>query len=233
MRPEILEKAITFIAEATVLEIREDGRIARESLTIDECLVSSDGRAREVVPRGAVVVASAERGTQVFRMNGKAVTRDIDDVLSLVISIEAGEASNDDVFGTTRLRRVGESWGVNPASAVKWLRDARLEANEDDIRGFTSAAKRVLAQNEDCLVINATLAAEKLSGDVSGWEIQAGHVQVNASGTFPVNTSRHCVEQSQHITIHLLARGKPSIGADKVGIDFTTEFRMTASYTFL
>jgi len=228
-----LEKAVKFLAEGTVLEVRRDGRIATESLTIDECLASSGGRAQRLVPRGAVVVVSAEHGKQVFRMNGSTVSSEIDDVLSMIVSIEAGETSNDDVFGTPRLRRVGETWAVNAPSAVRWLREAHLYVNQEDIKGSASAMKRVVAENEDCLVIDASLVTDKLSGDVNGRKVQAGRVEVNVTGTFPINTSRHCVEQSQHITIHLLSEGNSAPGSTDRGIDFKSELQMTAYYTLL
>jgi hypothetical protein len=149
-----LEFTVEFLADATVLEVRRDGRIAKESLAIDNSLVRKDGNTKQLVPKGTMVVAAAEDGNQVFRMNGQPVDKEIDDALSLVISLDAGETSDEDVFGTGESRRLGESWAINRASAVNWLREAHVQVDEEHLRGRAAAVRRVAIENEDCLVMD-------------------------------------------------------------------------------
>jgi hypothetical protein len=113
-----LNQTVDFLADATVLQIRPDGRIAKESLTVNQSLVSGDSLRRQLVPRGTVVTITAEQGRLIFRINGEQVSGEIEDELSLVISLEAGETSNDDVFGTPTRRHMGESW----ESILYWRR---------------------------------------------------------------------------------------------------------------
>jgi hypothetical protein len=228
-----LDFTVEFLADATVLEVRRDGRIAKELLTIDNCRVSKEGTSKEVLTKGTVVLAAAENGDEVFRIHGQPVDKEIDDTLSVVITLDAGETSDEDVFGTRENKKLGESWAINSSSAVDWLRQAHLNVNQEDIRGWARVVKRVTVENNDCFVIDGVLATDKLSGDFDGAKIEGGQLQLRITGALPKDISRHPVEQSQQMTIHLLASRTRSPASREAKVDLTTEIRMTAHFTVL
>jgi hypothetical protein len=51
---------VEFEADETVLEFGSNGSLTRESLKVNNCLVRSDGIAKQLFPKGTVIVAMAE-----------------------------------------------------------------------------------------------------------------------------------------------------------------------------
>src|SRR5262249_39020383 len=131
---------VELLSDATVLEIRPDGRIAKVSLVIYKCIFRKDDK-KKAVPRGTLVIASVENGDQVFRVNGQPVDPDTATALSLVLWLDPQEKSEDQVFGTSEQKRVGESWAIKAASVADWPLQARTDATGADIKGVVTVSK--------------------------------------------------------------------------------------------
>jgi len=131
---------VELLSDATVLEIRPDGRIAKVSLVIYKCIFRKDDK-KKAVPRETLVIASVENGDQVFRVNGQPVDPDTATALSLVLWLDPQEKSEDQVFGTSEQKRVGESWAIKAASVADWPLQARTDATGADIKGVVTVSK--------------------------------------------------------------------------------------------
>jgi hypothetical protein len=55
---KISELSVELVSDATVLQVRSDGRIAKESIVIDHCLVKYGDGKKLSIPKGTLIEAS-------------------------------------------------------------------------------------------------------------------------------------------------------------------------------
>ena len=71
-------------------------------------------------------------------------------------------------------------------------------------------------------MISGSLAADRLAGESDGIKIDGGHIQIAVQNTCPIDISRHCVQQAQQITVHLLTDVKPNPDSSVGKVDLVT-----------
>lgn len=113
-------------SEVTVLEVDSKGRPTKESHVVARLV--KDAAREEVLPAGAKVVASRPGTKMAFQVNGEPATPDVAKILNIVISITSGGPSDDEVFGSTQRKKVGDTWPINkdvvgPFRIVNFKRD--------------------------------------------------------------------------------------------------------------
>ncbi|MGA2152676.1 MAG: hypothetical protein ABSG48_11075, partial [Geobacteraceae bacterium] len=137
---QVLQKnASSFTANlegtVTVLEIDEMKREKKLSLLVSRCLVSSNGstKEREALPKDTQVVAQIRDGQKEFLIDGNVVSRDIAEMLGILISLPISQATDDDIFGTKEHRKVGDSWPVNGVKGAADLSSKGIKVDAKDI----------------------------------------------------------------------------------------------------
>jgi len=218
------ERSVELLADATVLETRPDGRIAKESLEIDHCVVRNRNTKKDLFPTGTVIVAFVENGDQGFSLKGQAVDKEAKNALLMVVSLEPEEITEDQVFRTAQERKVGERWAIDPAAAARWLGQPNADSKKNSVRGVATIKKKVNIGGIECLVIDYSIGVSQSSG---------ARLQVAMSGIFPIDITQHPLEHSRHFTTHAAAGVPPDARMPAIQIDITLERKMTARYTML
>jgi hypothetical protein len=225
-----------FVADVSVIEFGSDGKLTKEAITISNCRVRKDGSTRQLFPRGTVVVAAVENGHKVFRVNGQPVDEQAEQVLDMMTDVGSsqGGTSDDDIFGTAEPRKVGDSWSVNSAAAVKSLREeSKIRVSEDDTHGVMTIEKKTKCGNEDCLIISGRLDADLITVDIDELNVDSGEAHCRFSGALPVDTSHSAVDRSFEMQMRVSGRTRRNPKGPEIQVDVTKETKMTAHYTTL
>jgi hypothetical protein len=225
-----------FAADVAVLELGPEGDLIKEALTISNCRVQRDGSTRQLFPKGTVVVVALENGRRVFRVNGQPVDDKAEQVVDMMSAIGPSHdaLSDDQVFGTAEQRKVGDSWSVNSASAVKSLREeTKIRVSEEDMHGVVTIEKKTTCGNEECLIISGKLDADLVTVDTDELRLDSGEAHFRISGAFPVDTSHRAVDRAFEMQMRASGRVKRDPKGPELQIDVTKETKMTAHYTTL
>ncbi len=98
-------------AIVTILETDEMMRESKIKLTISKCVMSKNGKAykNDMLNKGTEIIAYLDNRKDTFLVNNKPVPEEVAKFLSLFITSNRSELSDDDVFGTKERKKVGDS----------------------------------------------------------------------------------------------------------------------------
>jgi hypothetical protein len=223
-----------FGADETAVELGSDGKLIKETLTINYCRVHKDGNTRQPFPKGTVVVAAVENSQKVFRVGGQPVDKQFDELLETMtdISSSKGGPSEDEIFGTPEPRKVGDSWSVNTAAAIKSLyEDAKIVASQDDTHGVVTIEKKITCGGEDCLLISGRLDSDLITIEMDELKVDSGESHFRFSEAYPVDIVHRPMDRIYEMQMRLNGRVRPDPKGPEVQVEIRLEDKMTAHYT--
>ncbi len=105
---------IRYVVATEILEVSPKGNAQRATLTVRKLTKESAGISLELAKPGAVVSARLAGRERVFELLGARLAPDVQQALAAAVPLRADdEPTDDDLFGSARRRRVGESWPAN------------------------------------------------------------------------------------------------------------------------
>jgi hypothetical protein len=165
---------IHYVVATEVLEVSARGNVLRATLTVRRLTKESGGATLELAKPGAVVSARLAGRERVFELAGARLAPDLQTALAAALPLRADdEPTDDDLFGTTQRRRVGESW---PANAELFARFGAASVTFDpkDVFGTVTLAAVKPVHGEPCLEVR--------------WKLEARHGAFKA-GSLPLGFS--------------------------------------------
>jgi hypothetical protein len=217
-----------------VLEVDNMKRPCKACLVIDTLVLKSNGKEAEFLAKGTRVLAtSAEKGT-VFEVDGKAVSKEVDQGLSLLFSLDGNSKrpTDDEMFGSKTRRRVGEHWPVNSPSLAASLRVKGMDIRNEDVAG-TITLKEVVKDGRGIsllLTMKMDMRNLKMPG-AEGLSIE------NASGTVtgfvlvPVDPAKGMLKESQEGSRTVRAKGFSQDGKE-IAVESVGKARHAIEYTY-
>ncbi|MGD0844541.1 MAG: hypothetical protein ABSA06_09275 [Geobacteraceae bacterium] len=228
---QVLQKnASSFTANlegtVTVLEIDEMKREKKLSLLVSRCLVSSNGstKEREALPKDTQVVAQIRDGQKEFLIDGNVVSRDIAEMLGILISLPISQATDDDIFGTKEHRKVGDSWPVNGVKGAADLSSKGIKVDAKDIRGNTKVEKLIVAGGTNCLQISSKMEMINITPPLPrGLAVTKSNASAAFSGEFPLDVSIRPLSEAMTVSMVFVAKGKPAPDTPEVTLTMNME----------
>ncbi|HEY6321411.1 MAG TPA: hypothetical protein VJA16_07630 [Thermoanaerobaculia bacterium] len=165
---------IHYVVATEILEVSARGNALRATLTVRRLTKESGGTTLELAKPGAVVSARLAGRERVFELAGARLAPDLQTALAAALPLHADdEPTDDDLFGTTQRRRVGESW---PANAELFARfgAASVTFDPQDVAGTVTLAAVKPVHGEPCLEVR--------------WKLEARHGAFKA-GSLPLGFS--------------------------------------------
>jgi hypothetical protein len=223
-----------FGADGTAVELASDGKLIKEALTINYLRVHKDGNTRQPFPKGTVVVAAVENGHRVFRVAGQPVDKQFEELLDMLteVSSSQGGPSEDEIFGTAEPRKVGDSWSVNTAAAIKSLyEDTKIVASQEDTHGVVTIEKKTACGNEDCLLISGRLDSDLITIEMDELKVDSGESHLRFSETYPVDTAHRSVDRTYEMQMRVSGKVKLDPKGPELQVEMKHESKMAAHYS--
>jgi hypothetical protein len=107
---------IRYVVATEILEASPRGNARRAALTVRRLTKESAGVTAELAKPGTLITARLAGRERLFEMQGARLAPDLQAALAAAVPLRADdEPTDDDLFGSARRRRVGESWPVDGA----------------------------------------------------------------------------------------------------------------------
>ena len=153
--PPVIKKeefTVELESEDKVLEVDKNGVPCRVALTVDKCDRLRGDERKPLLPKGAVLMASAGNvGSVSFEVEGKPVAPEVEDALQRVFQLNRDLPTNDEVFGTARRRKVGDSWPINAEVFAKAITKQGLTVGPENVAGSARLVRTCRVDGADCL----------------------------------------------------------------------------------
>lgn len=209
-KPEIISYGVFAEGTLEVLEVTKEGIDTKLSFTVDSCVAKVDKQDVPLFPKGTVLVGAwdgGERGT-VFTLDGHRIPEGVDDLLELIFTTGDPESTSDEeIYGTSDRRKVGDVWPINGAAASRDFARIGMEVREEDLFGQTTVVDRVSVEGVPALTLRTEFKARSIkSSDQKRKEqkltLVSGDMSSTTSVTLPVDTSLQPTRAQFKMTIN-------------------------------
>jgi hypothetical protein len=174
---------------AEIQSINERSLPSRISFTIERCITKEPGNAKELVPKGRLVVAEFRNGNTQLTINGKSAKKKIEEALSIVLSIfEPGPPDDNEVFGTKEQKRIGDVWAVNKEAAALGAKRTGFKVQPSDVSGMVKLSRVQKESGIDVLELSSRITFSNVKVPLP-FPVSDKSMQVEAQfwGLFPVD----------------------------------------------
>jgi len=136
--------SVELVADVKILEAANNWA-TRKRFTILSSKVTRAGSslpgAVPLLPDGTVVIGSISAGKPVYESNGKPVPPEVATALSSVLGMHVSGVGDDQMFGSTTARAIGETWPINTDSVKALLKEMNAQGGKREISGGTILEK--------------------------------------------------------------------------------------------
>lgn len=200
------EFSVEYAATRKVIEVEPAGRAIKVSDVIQQLIVIRGGNRTQLAKSGSVLVADRQGKSKRFEINGLSVDAQTFKALDLVVDLSKGGPTDDDVLGTKKRRKVGETWDINAAAAQDLANSDHIE-----LRNVVGKVKLESVTNEpsigDVLRISAHFTADARPTVPAGITSFRGPSEARFSVRVPVDTSLRRPEESMNVAIEFEGSG--------------------------
>lgn len=229
------EFSVEFESQVTVMEVDANGESVKETHTVSKCVKTEDGEDKVLLQPGTVLLAGVEDSEEVFEINGQRVSDEIADVLDLIISLSTNETTDDDVFGSEKRRKVGESWEVNREAMAADLNEDDMAVKPENISGTATLVEVVEYEGKQCLKLQSDLFVEGFSVEMlTGLEITQSRMEGFFGGYFPTDNVSMPSGTNMWMKMRITAKGRPNPDGPEVTVEMRGELaREVRTYTVI
>jgi hypothetical protein len=150
---------IRYVVATEIQAVSPKGNALRATLTVRRLVKESGGVTLELAKPGAVVTARLAGRERVFELLGARLAPDLQQALAGAVQLRADdEPTDDDLFGTSQRRRVGESWKAN-GELFAGFGAASVTFDPKDVAGTVTLAGVKTVNGKPCLEVRWKLDA--------------------------------------------------------------------------
>lgn len=205
---QLLNKAtdkvtVEIMANVTVVEAA-NGWATRKRFTIRSSKVSRGNRTSAILPDGIEVIALIQNGQTVYEVNNQLIDEETAVLLRTVIGLHLVNVGDDEMYGTSTPRRIGQTWPVNSDAVKKLLKDIGAEGGKLEVTG-RGILERV--ENDHVYVRSSVNVKDVLLPIRPELTTESGEIQTELWGRFPVLNDDITREHNGTIRISRFASG--------------------------
>ena len=210
LKEEKEELSVEMESEATVLAVDTKGRATKESHAIVKLLQGSEKK--PLLAAGTKVIASRSDRKTEFEIGGAPAPAAVAKALGVAVEITSGGPTDDEIFGTTERKKVGDSWPMNEALALKDSKEklAASGLNVTSVKGTTTLEKVTKDAGVDVMHLVGNMTATLSPAPKGPFTSAESTMTATFTGAFPTDFSKSRREEGSTMTMVLKASGKPN-----------------------
>ena len=206
---QILKKSedvviVEMSADVTILEASSSNWATRKRFTVLSSKVTRAGSTGPILPNGTQVMASIQNGQTVYEVNQKLVDEEVAGALRAVISLHLASVADDDMFGTSTPKKIGESWPVSVDAMKKLLKEIGAQGGRQEITGSGILEK---VENNHIFVRSSINVRDVLLPIRPELTTEGGEIATELWGRFPVVQDDITEESNGMIRVYRVGSG--------------------------
>jgi hypothetical protein len=190
-------------AVATVLTV-DHGKAIKQSLAVSKLTRTEEGRTKTIL-ENATVLASFENKKRKFTVNGEEPAAEVQQALGLTVDIEKPGPTDDEIFGTSERKKIGDTWPVNLKLLAEAMEDSGAAAQGISAKGtLTDVVKDAGGRS---LLVSIDVTATPVLPLPPNMTVDKSTLKMTLSGRFPVDTTRIRPEDKVEMEMSAHAKG--------------------------
>lgn len=207
--------AIVLTGTREVLALNDKGREVKQSFTVDKCTISDGNQTNEFLPKGAVIVAEAVAGADedVYTVNGQKQQPQVAKLIGIVFKAEDPDGmSEDEVVGTDKPQKVGDTWPVNVEKAVKDMSERKIIVKPENLSGTNRLVEVAEVDGVRCYKVESLITMKQAR--VPQDKDALVNMEAKAVRVFPLDPTKQAVSMAVTMAFVSTAQGKDADGKD-------------------
>lgn len=229
-----IEYYLELEADVRILEVDTTGYVTKFSLSKINFIETQDEDKTTLIPKDSNVMGYIDDTGMEFTINGNPVSPEIFQLLAAVIQLgKGGRWSDDEIFDSEELQKVGDAWKINSAVAAKHLAKTGINVQMDAITGTATLEEVTKIEDAPCLKVQGEMHIEEMSTpSIPDFEIETAEMHIAYAATFPVDITKGRFYESQEMRMTCSMRGKPDTNLSGVIVQSTAERTLTTKMTY-
>lgn len=223
----------TLQAVVTIDKVDKEGHALAKTVTIEKFV---DDTETVLLKKGTVVTAQTLEGKTIYRIGDKPLEKKTRDILGDIIKTRTRKSLDDDeVFGSKKRRKVGESWPMNAKAAIKDLK-ATMKMEVEGVSGTVKLQGVETCQGQECLNIRVKMKIDKIKSlpdseafEKQGLKLQSADLQIKLGGLLPVDVKGDAPKRDMSMTMNMTIVG---VKGAVTGIEMKITTKMSAKETY-
>lgn len=201
----------------------KSGQPTKVECTIAKCLKEQ----KPLLDPGTVLVAENKDGKTAFTKDGADLDPMTADALGVVIDThQPGAPSDDQMFGTDKPQKVGDTWPVNAEAASASAAKSGITIAPDKIKGEGKLVAVKQVDGRQALEVQATMNVTELS--MPQQKVDSGTFTAQFGGVFPTDDAAYPISSSQSMQVHM----KMTVAANGQSIPVDTDVERSNQITY-
>jgi hypothetical protein len=176
----------------------------------------------EFYPQGTVIIAEKTGHDTTYDIDGDRPDAEHVAVLEELINISSttDEYCDDQLIGTDKPQKVGDTWPIDPEKNAKDLSDDELMINPAHLKGESKLVEVKPVDGTDAMVISTTMNVDTLKNDLpnGGGSITDGTMKLDLTQTLPVDESKQPLTMSAKMSLEMTVQLPQGAGTSKVTV---------------
>jgi hypothetical protein len=210
------EYQVTFQGHASILEVDTKSRPVKVAFTVERFTKTEGGATVELLKPGMIILADGGRKSPLSLKEG-TLEDSAREAFGVVYSTHMpGDATDDEIFGSSKPRAVGERWPMNSLLASQSLRRSGVTVSPDRLSGGVSILAKEKVGDIDCLNMRGEMQAEGFTFEGAPPELTATHPAVSAvfRGCYPSDASELSHREGADLTMRMSLTSKGGATVD-------------------
>jgi hypothetical protein len=165
------------------------GEAVKLTIKITKCI--KDGA--DLIPAGSTLTAENVDGKTQFKVDGTEPADDVKQVLGeLVDTTKPDGSSTDEVFGTDKPKKVGDTWPGKTDLVAKDINDGPIQLTGDQIKAESKLEDVSVVDGKPIEIIKTTITADVPAKDPNnGANVHDLKIDLKIDATMPVDDATH------------------------------------------
>lgn len=208
---------VSFEGRAEILEVDKGGRAVKIAFTVQRFTKAADGATVDLLEVGSVILADGSQ-KKPFSLKGGTLDEAAQEAFGAVYPAhKPNDVSDDDVFGTRELKRIGDSWPIHPEKAYESMKETGFSIPEGHLSGTVRLVAKDRIASTDCLSIRGELLADAIAAELpNGVTLERGNMQGVFRGCFPLDGSGLSRKEGADITVQMRVASKDGTKFDVI-----------------
>ena len=229
--PGSFEAQVELVAQVEVVDVDAQGLPATSNLTVEKCVLTTDGTPKELLAAGQILVVTAKDGKNTIVLKDGTLSGEAMGPLQGVLPAAHGQ-KEDELYGTQERKKAGESWPLDVKAVVAETKKHGLSLEPDGVSAISKLAAVREIEGKPCLEVNILVDAENVKApSQKGYTAKDASIKIATKKVLPVDVSLPEVSEAQTITVHYIMES-PAGPNGTAGMDITTEQTHLVSYTY-
>ena len=200
-KPEEITSVVSLLGTVEVLDVSATGYPVSEEYSVAKCTQTVNKKTVDLVKPGTPLVVRLTPQGMHIDMDGEPLPAEIRTILADLFVMTNGEISEDDVYGTTKRRNVGDVWALKAEGTDKFAKDSGFST--EGLTGKSILVGVPKIAGADCLEISSTFNVPQVippeSSSPPKFKVQKATFKSTNWGLYPVD-NRSLPPQEKTIT---------------------------------